>query len=509
MNKTLLTATAIVLMYFNSYAQTTIPGGIVSGTWTHADSPYNIMGSIMIPDGSTLTIEPGAVVKFQGTYKLYVLGQLLALGNVRDSITFTATDTANGWYGIRFDNTPETNDTSRLINCKLLYGKAAGTAPDNAGGALYFYEFSKAVVSNCRISNCATDFLGGAIFCNYSSPIIRNNTISNNSSYLGGAISCYNSDSSHRISNNIISNNSAFSGGGIYFNGNVSIRNNFISNNSATYGGGISCDNSTNNTNISNNILSNNSASYGGALYCTAGGSLIITNTTMANNQAVDGGAVYFDNYYPTLRNTILYGNTASMSGAQVFLKNENCDPDFYYCDVQGGTSAFGFGSGYFYTGIYQNNIDTIPAFMAESAGSGSGYNGLAADWSLQSDSHCINSGDPNGTYPVADLAGYPRVFNGIVDLGAYEFQGYVGFNSIHDQDNLIIYPNPVIDYLVIENQQKSTLEIINNKGQIIKTIPNDLPKTRIFLGDLPSGGYMLKVITGKNVTVERFIKLF
>ena len=508
MNKTLLTITAIVLMYFNLYAQTTIPGGMVSGTWTHADSPYNIMGPIMIPDGSTLTIEPGAVVKFQGTYKLYVLGQLLAIGNSRDSITFTASDTENGWYGIRFDNTPESNDTSRLINCKLLYGKASGTAPDNAGGALYFYKFSKAIISNCRISNCATDFLGGAIFCNYSSPIIRNNTISNNTSYLGGGISCYNSDSSQIISNNIISNNSAFSGGGIYFNGDVTIRNNFISNNSATYGGGISCDNSLNYTNISNNIFSNNSASYGGGLYCTANGSLIITNTTMANNQAEYGGAVYFDNYYPTLRNTILYGNTASMSGAQVFLLNENCDPDFYYCDVQGGTSAFGFGSGYFYTGIYQNNIDTIPAFLAESAGSGTAYNGLAADWSMQSGSPCINAGDPDGSYPATDLAGYPRVFDTTIDIGAYEFQGYVSINPVHKQEALILYPNPVSNYLVVQNQQNSTVQIINTKGQIIKTIQNDLPRKTIYLGDLSSGVYMLKAITGNEVTVKRFIKL-
>ena len=508
MRKILLTIAALVLMYYNSYSQTTIPGGIVSGTWTHAGSPYNIMGPIMIPDGSTLTIEPGAVVNFQGTYKLYVLGQLLAIGNPRDSITFTASDTTNGWYGIRFDNTPETNDTSRLINCKLLYGKAAGNNFDNAGGALYFFMFSKAIISNCRISNCATNFLGGAIFCNYSSPIIRNNTISNNTSYLGGGISCYNSDSSHIITNNIISNNSAFSGGGIYFNGNVTIRNNFISNNSATYGGGISCDNNTNYTNISNNILSNNSASYGGALYVTAAGSLVITNTTMVNNQAEYGGAVNFDNVYPTLRNTILYGNTASMSGAQVFLNNENCDPDFYYCDVQGGTSAFGFGSGYFYTGIYQNNIDTIPAFMAESAGSGSGYNGLAADWSLQSGSPCINAGDPVGTYPATDLAGYPRIFDSTIDIGAYEFQGYVSINSIHKQDALNIYPNPVIDNLVVEKPQKSTLQILNTNGQIIKTIHNDLPRKTIYLGDLSSGVYMLKAITGNEVTVKRFIKL-
>ena len=59
-----------------SNAQTVIPPGDVSGTWTLGGSPYEIQGEITIPDSSTLTIEPGVLVEFQGHYKLIVEGRL-------------------------------------------------------------------------------------------------------------------------------------------------------------------------------------------------------------------------------------------------------------------------------------------------------------------------------------------------------------------------------------------------------------------------------------------------
>ncbi len=483
MKKILLTITAIVLMYFNSYAQTTIPGGMVSGTWTHADSPYNIMGSIMIPNGSTLTIEPGAVVKFQGTYKLLVLGQLIAMGNPRDSITFTASNTTDGWRSIRFDNTPTTNDTSIISYCKIQYGKATGSAPDDDGGALYFRNFSKAIISNCLITHCGADNAGGGIYCENSNPPIISNTISSNAGWnVGGGIMCYLNSNPTILNNSITGNsvvgnggggiccvnsnpsiientityntNSYSSGGGIWCNGcSPNISSNTISNNIATSGGGISCNGSD--PTIINNTITNNTSENGGAIFSANLSNPTITNNTITNNTALKGGALFcamLSN--PTIRNTIMWGNTASISGQQVYIDDEGSDPNFYYCDVQGGVSAFDVNFT-IYTGTYQNNIDSIPLFMAESAGSGTGYNGVTADWSLQSVSPCINAGDPVGTYPATDLAGYPRVFDSTIDIGAYEFQGYVGVNSIHKQDGLIIYPNPVIDNLVVENTQK------------------------------------------------------
>jgi hypothetical protein len=108
----------------NLIASTIVPAGNVSGTWTLAGSPYNVQGSIQILDGTTLTIQPGVTVNFQGMYKLNVQGRLLAIGTLSDTINFTAANTTNGWRGIRFDNTPTTNDTSKIVYCKLQYGKA-------------------------------------------------------------------------------------------------------------------------------------------------------------------------------------------------------------------------------------------------------------------------------------------------------------------------------------------------------------------------------------------------
>ena len=136
------------MLSLNSNAQTNIPGGNVSGTWTVAGSPYLIQASIMIPNDSTLTIEPGVTVNFQGTYKMYVQGRVIAIGTATDTIIFTAANTTDGWRGIRFENTPVTNDSSKFKYCKLQYGKATGASPDDDGGAFYFLGFSKVKTSS-------------------------------------------------------------------------------------------------------------------------------------------------------------------------------------------------------------------------------------------------------------------------------------------------------------------------------------------------------------------------
>lgn len=443
----------------SAFTQTSVIGGVVSGTWTLAGSPYLIQGSIMIADGTTLTIEPGVIVNFQGAYKLLVLGRLLAIGTTIDTISFTAADTTNGWRGIRFNKTTNNNDTSKVIYCKLQYSKATSTSPDNNGGAFYFNNFSKAIISNCHITNCTANSGGAGIYCSNSGPSITYNFISNNSSsgdFLnsGGGITCVNGSnpiianneisnnkasysggvfcesSNPIITNNIIFNNSSsIYGGGIYCSRcSPSISYNNISNNHGDFGGGISCFGSS--PSITNNIISNNntaSESHGGGIYCgcysTMSSNPVITNNTISNNSASNGGALYCDcNSNPTLRNTILWGNRASTSGSQVYLADESSDPNFYYCDVQGGTAAFGL-NGNFYIGTYQNNINIDPLLVSPSGGSGTSYNGVTADWSLQNGSPCINTGDPNGSYPSTDKAGNPRVYACQIDIGAFEYQ--------------------------------------------------------------------------------------
>jgi hypothetical protein len=537
MKNFILLFAAIILMHSFSSA-TNIPTGNVSGTWTLAGSPYLIQGAIMVPNDSTLSIEPGVDVIFQGSYKLMVLGRMLAIGSIADSINITAADTTVGWLGIQFDNTQTTNDSSKFYYCSVQYSKTSTSSSKQ--GALYL-NFSKVIISNCRISNCsANTSVGGsaAIFCDGGSPIITHNLIShntttnvgalnaggiycwlshpvisyniitNNTSNYGGGICCDNS--SPEISNNIISNNTTSSeGGGIYCNTSSSvITNNIISGNSASNGGGI-CFYSGSPV-IINNTISNNTANIGGGgIFCDYSGP-IINNNTITNNSAVKGGALFFTLYSSlSLYNNILWGNTASTSGQQVYLDDENSDPDFYYCDIQYGKDSIGLNGSIFFTGIYQNNLDTLPLFVSPSSGSGTGYNGVTANWSLQMASPCINAGTPDITglgLPITDIAGNPRIGGGRIDIGAYE----IGFSSINETQNtysIKIFPNPSSTKFTISVSQKSEIEILNIEGQIIKSITADENTATIDVSGFAKGMYFVKVKTEKGIAVKKFIK--
>ncbi|MCB9707824.1 MAG: hypothetical protein H6714_03390 [Myxococcales bacterium] len=125
----------------------TVPGGTLAGvvTWTAADSPWHVTGSLTVT--GQLTIEPGAVVMFDTDSNIYVntgfsggTGAILADGGAPgtgDQIVFTRYQAAGGgapsgyYRGLRFGATTNLNVTG-FRNVVLEY--AGGT--DN-GGALY------------------------------------------------------------------------------------------------------------------------------------------------------------------------------------------------------------------------------------------------------------------------------------------------------------------------------------------------------------------------------------
>jgi len=91
----ILTLILILLLSTTNFGadSTIVEGGNVSGLWTAGDSPYLIFGNITIPVDSTLIIEPGVTVEFQGHYALEVQGRLLAVGTENDTINITVNDT--------------------------------------------------------------------------------------------------------------------------------------------------------------------------------------------------------------------------------------------------------------------------------------------------------------------------------------------------------------------------------------------------------------------------------
>ncbi len=102
-------------LLFTSFAfsQTVVNGGIYQNTtWTLANSPYLMTGSVVVFPGKTLTIEPGVEVlvtpDFSGSTGnfryLEIRGSLVAVGTDQAPITFEPSDTTNPgfptWTGI-------------------------------------------------------------------------------------------------------------------------------------------------------------------------------------------------------------------------------------------------------------------------------------------------------------------------------------------------------------------------------------------------------------------------
>ncbi len=85
-------AVAFFLVPVSTLALTIISGNIAPGTvWTKAESPYLLSAPINIPVGSSLTIEPGVIVKpGQPNIGFSVSGTLNVLGSISDPIYFTS-----------------------------------------------------------------------------------------------------------------------------------------------------------------------------------------------------------------------------------------------------------------------------------------------------------------------------------------------------------------------------------------------------------------------------------
>jgi Right handed beta helix region/Secretion system C-terminal sorting domain/SprB repeat len=424
------------------FAGTVIPAGNVSGTWAHSGSPYHITGTIQVPSTQTLSIQPGVIIEFDDSIAMNVYGCLHAIGSNLDTIVFTAIHPLTGWGGLHFSR-EEDADTSRMKYCEVQYGQEYGLRSErdskvSISNSLIAYNYKGGVFANgCELWFFNTEIShnsgNGISFSNKCLGTVNSTIVSNNQ---GNGIVC-SIEADVRISRSTVFHNS---GNGINcgVEGYANINNNIISNNS---GRGIS--GAYTFMLIDHNLVSNNS---GGGIYCDYWCYALITNTTIVNNHADEGGALYTGGFsIPTFRNCILWGNTADTGGPQVFIADDDgvntgiSKPNFYYCNVQGGEAAFEL-NGNAYTGIYQNNSDAVPRFISPSAGCGTGFNGLNANWSLQPTSPCINKGDPTGTYPLTDLAGNPGVSACRIDMGAYEFQSPLLTVTINQTHKLLCF---------------------------------------------------------------------
>jgi hypothetical protein len=153
------------------------------------------------------------------------------------------------------------------------------------------------------------------------------------------------------------------------------------------------------------------------------------------------------------------------------------------------------------------NNIDRNPLFSLPSQGSGIGFDGIQAEWSLSAQSPCINAGDTNETYTPKDKAGNPRVVHNRIDLGAFEYQFPGGIANNYSDQQPMVCPNPFINSTVIQFRSRindGILHIYDLFGKTLKiTTGINGDHVSVERGNLPAGIYNYKILTATTSLLQ------
>lgn len=304
------------------------------------------------------------------------------------------------------------------------------------GGGIYggqqgqAFIWTRATISRCTVTANTARFGGGISKCGgiISGCRVVNNTTQDpgGGNHGGAGMQACNGT----ISACVITGNRGYEGAGMYACGGQ-IRECLITRNEALWSGGamIYCDYAT----VANCVICDNRASMAGSGLGAGGavlsGQTTFINCTFANNSAVMGGAFYaYQQFVPTLRNCVLWGNTAQV-GPQIAVNATTLPAVLHisYTDIQGGLAGVSLANTLCTIDAGPGVINALPHFAAAAAG----------DYSLLSGSPCIDAGDNGALLPsmTTDVAGSPRRRDDpatpdtgagappIVDMGAYEFQ--------------------------------------------------------------------------------------
>lgn len=273
----------------------------------------------------------------------------------------------------------------------VLSGFGCGPAVSFTDG-----EDANSTLEGFTITGCHSEN-GGAIYCQNSAPLIRENVLSENTAHVrGGAV--YGMYASPTIVHNLIRDNhvEVYGGGGIYFReSEPRIEDNCIAGNHASYhGGGISMWRSSGV--IEGNIIHSNYAEYASAGIHLDNSSPAILCNTLHDNTCGSSAAIHCGVYSnPLISNNII---TETNHGFGIDAGGGS-QPEIMYNDVWGNSmgSYYGCSPG-------PGSISEDPLFRGEGR----------YFFELESSSPCIDAGDPLDTPP-------PPGGNRI-DMGAFEF---------------------------------------------------------------------------------------
>jgi len=396
---------------------------------------------------------------------------------------------------------------------------------------LEVYKDKDLSVKNVTILNGKARFGGGMNINDNSNPMFLNVSCKDNLvTNFGGGIYC-GSNSNPIFDNVSIINNTAKIGGGCFFceNARPIFINCKISENNAVdpelgAHGGIISQSGANfvmiNTELTENYAEVDISGFSNLRGTGENSHSYIINCTVSNNYPTPRCNILADGAHLTIINSIFRNNSedeikfsSSQSPDTVIISYSNIKDSINGINTNNnGTIIWGDG-----------NIDEEPIFVG----------GDPFSYELTKYSPCIDAGTPDTTglnLPATDLAGNQRIYNGRIDIGAYEYQGY----GIDQPDTSFIHslylfqntPNPfnneteilfiTADYERVENY---TLSIYNTKGQLVRRYDgktNDFwVKTKIvwdgtdeYGRQVAPGTYLYKLEYNGNAVVRKMIRI-
>ncbi len=328
------------------------------------------------------------------------------------------------------------DDVYSIENLTLMNGHATYC------GAMNFYNSSPIVKNVIVMDNNDTSGGGGLNITAFSKPLLINISIIDNTGDLAGGVRSDVNSSPIFVNCNISGNTGLAQDWGV---------------------GGIICGGGR----IINSKICNNESQMFGAVYVSSSSKKLI-NSTITGHNAISGTLYISGNQIFQIINSILWND-----GNEIFYGSVGQSYiEISYTDIKNGESGIQTnGNGTYYWG--PGNINQAPLFV----------DSLNDNYQLLPGSPCIDAGNPDTTglnLPEYDLAGNPRIYNGRIDIGAYEYQGY----GIDEPDTSFIHnlylfnnsPNPFQESTTIsfisadyERIKEYTLSIYNTKGQLIK----------------------------------------
>ncbi len=340
--------------------------GDVQGEWTLENSPYIVIDNVRVPAQRNLTIEPGVEVRFNEALRLVVNGTITAVGNEDAPITFTWNHEEQMWRGIRVIGS---NGENTFQFCHFFHSLQTDNYPttDSRGGALYGER------SNVIVKDCLFQF--------------------NKSSGEGGAACLYNSTGEFTRTNFI--ENFGYTEIVWLEQCNIPVTYCLFADNTGNYCAGLEFEGGD--APIENNVFVRNRSidmNWGNGIYLVHGARPIVRNNLIADNIGAGGMFIGYDAEPQIFSQNTIINNTGRCG---IFMVNggrlnavdciirDNQGPDI---ELSNGSASISYSNISRVDGfdVGEGVIEDDPLFTDPENG----------DYSLQLESPCRDTGDPN-----------------------------------------------------------------------------------------------------------------